>query len=145
MTGIYGPVVHYVKSTVGAFMTYRVFAGLLSAIAISSALCEASEATGMHKAVKASVHANAKTHRASQNASHARHYRSAALIPPPPAYMPCVLPELYYRGTASGVTEISSSEEKKENPYSQYVKSPAGEAPEALASRKGVVTWHAHR
>jgi hypothetical protein len=60
--------------------------------------------------------------------------------------MPCILPELYYRGTASGITEISSApEEKKENPYSAYVKSPTGDAPEALASRKGVVTWSARR
>lgn len=126
-------------------MKYRVFAGLLSAMTISSVLCEATLAAPTHKSATQS-RVVSKAHRTAARTGRPRHYRSAALIPPPPAYMPCVLPELYYRGTASGVTEIATTAgEKKENPYAQYVKSAAGDAPEALASRKGVVTWSARR
>lgn len=124
-------------------MTERVIAAVLSALAISLFSFDAQAATG--KANKTSAHTTAckKNVRSRTAVQHrrSRGHRVAGLIPPPPAYMPCILPELYYRNTASGITEVAVAD-KKENPYSQYVKTPGGDAPEAVSSRKGVVTWN---
>jgi len=126
----------------GPIMSNRVVAALMSATAISLFLTTPCLAKS-HKATaarKTTQHAATTTHR---HASHRRYSSShvSGLVPPPPAYMPCVLPELYYHGTGSGITEITS-EEKKENPYAQYVKNTNGDSPEAMSSRKGVVTWN---
>lgn len=64
----------------------------------------------------------------------------AGLVPPPPAYMPTILPELYYRG---GVQQhvSTTAEKKEENPLSQYVQNRSGEEVKAISTRKGVSTW----
>lgn len=74
---------------------------------------------------------------------HARSGRrvAAGFIPPPPAYMPSILPEIaarraYGQDVADGVEEV-----KPENPYAKYIYNRQGEAPTALQTRKGVVTW----
>lgn len=60
-------------------------------------------------------------------------------VPPPPAYMPSILPELSRRGSIQAAdVEL---EKKPENPYKKYVQTPDGAAPEPVQVRKGVVTW----
>jgi hypothetical protein len=130
----------------GTTMTERVIAALLTAAAISLISSEAEAATSKgHK----TVHRTSTNVVRTASVTHRHHSRSsgrhvAGLIPPPPAYMPCILPELYYHSSGSGITEVAVAE-KKENPYSQYVKTPNGDAPLAMSSRKGVVTWHDHK
>jgi hypothetical protein len=135
-------------------MSNRVVAGFLAAVAISLFLSEAeTNAATSSKARKCTAATQKKSsatvsgQKAGARVAHAtnqhgRHARTAGLIPPPPAYMPCILPELYYRNTGSGVTEVATTVVKKENPYKQYVSTPNGDAPEALSTRKGVVTWN---
>jgi hypothetical protein len=128
-------------------MSERVIAAFLSAAAISLFLCEAQADAATTKAHKSAAPARSTKHVRIASAVHrrgsSRGARVSGLIPPPPAYMPCVLPELYYHSTSSGITEIGV--EKKENPYKQYVSTPTGDAPEAMSSRKGVVTWNNRR
>jgi hypothetical protein len=67
----------------------------------------------------------------------ARAYRYGAyFIPPPPAYMPSILPELTNHGA---VQEADS--DKPENPYRKYIYERNGNTPEPAQTRKGVVTW----
>jgi hypothetical protein len=131
----------------GTNMSERVIAAFLSAAAISLFLCEAQAGAHTVKAHKTVAHTHTAKNVRIASSVHRRGSRSgrvAGLIPPPPAYMPCVLPELYYHGTASGVSEYGAAE-KKENPYKAYVSTPNGDAPEAMSSRKGVVTWNNRR
>jgi hypothetical protein len=72
--------------------------------------------------------------------SHKRHHRyyryGAYFIPPPPAYMPSILPEL------SG-GEVAAVK-KPENPYRKYIYSRQGyEIPQPAQRRKGVTVWTA--
>lgn len=64
----------------------------------------------------------------------------AGLVPPPPAYMPTILPELYYRGGVQQAT-TTAVEKKEENPLTQYVQNRSGEEVKAISTRKGVSTW----
>lgn len=64
-------------------------------------------------------------------------------VPPPPAYMPSILPELYYKHDADEA-EIDEAEEKpvkKVNPYAKYFYSSSNEVPKAVQARSGVSTW----
>ena len=86
------------------------------------------------------VHAALRTTKKQSKRSSASHYRyKTYFVPPPPAYMPSILPELNRRG---GVQAADVELEKKpENPYKKYVQTPDGAAPEPVQVRKGVVTW----
>ncbi|MBX9687471.1 MAG: hypothetical protein K2X27_12260 [Candidatus Obscuribacterales bacterium] len=81
-----------------------------------------------------------------------RYGHSAKLIPPPPAYMPSILPEIYYR--QSMVEDDEDLEEevavggvaaKPKNPYSKYFYSRDNVVPKAVQARSGVTTWTATR
>ncbi len=69
----------------------------------------------------------------------ARHYRYGAyFVPPPPANMPSILPELAVRGASGESIEVK----KPVNPYKKYIYSRDGyEAPAPVEVRKGVTTW----
>lgn len=65
------------------------------------------------------------------------------LVPPPPAYMPSILPELAVKH--NGLTQVADArivEKKPENPYKKYINTPFGETPMPVQSRKGVSTWN---
>ena len=67
-----------------------------------------------------------------------------ALVPPPPAYMPSILPELYMRNTnivAEAATEDDSENSPPVNPYAKYVYNRHEEAPKPVQSRNGVSVW----
>lgn len=69
------------------------------------------------------------------------HRMRAAFLPPPPAYMPSILPESYYR---YGVTEAATGaapQQKIENPLAKYVYNRSGEEIKAINTRKGVSNW----
>ena len=72
-----------------------------------------------------------------------RYHYKTYFVPPPPAYMPSILPELAQRGYTqqSGDAQLVK---KPENPYKKYVHTPDGDAPEPVQVRKGVVTWTPH-
>jgi hypothetical protein len=94
---------------------------------------------------QSTVGARTKKNQAARRHSTRRHTR-AWLIPPPPAYMPSILPELYSRQATRAVqeeTEVAEDGELRapENPYKKYIHTPAGDAPQPVQSRKGVTTW----
>lgn len=72
-------------------------------------------------------------------------YRSARLVPPPPAYMPSILPELYYRQhtkqQAPAVADAALGEEAPEEPMKKYFYSATDEDVKPLQQRSGVSTW----
>ncbi len=75
-----------------------------------------------------------------------RVYRSARLVPPPPAYMPSILPELYYRQhhtqqQAPAVADAALGEEAPEEPMKKYFYSATDEDVKPLQQRSGVSTW----
>jgi hypothetical protein len=81
-----------------------------------------------------------------------QHRISARLVPPPPAYMPSILPEMYYRSrTVAAVEEDSDEAEegtpaiaaKPKNPYVKYFYSREGVIPKGTQVRSGVTTWSA--
>lgn len=70
------------------------------------------------------------------------------LVPPPPAYMPSILPELYYQSNvAEGEEEeeevpvVASTPAKPKNPYAKYFYSADHVVPKAVQARSGVTTW----
>lgn len=99
---------------------------------------EAATTTQSHKAQAVKRHAQGHSHRLAS-----RHRGSGWLIPPPPAYMPSMLPEMYARGASVGPQSASAEDEevKPENPYKKYIHNANGAAPEAVQSRKGVTIW----
>lgn len=75
-----------------------------------------------------------------------RVYRSARLVPPPPAYMPSILPELYYRQhhqqvEAPAVADAALTEETAEPPLKKYFYSATDEDVTPVQQRSGVSTW----
>lgn len=72
--------------------------------------------------------------------------RGAYFVPPPPAYMPSVLPELYAHRNVERVEDSEEEEvavvaEKPKNPYVKYFYSRDEHAPKPVQSRNGVSTW----
>ena len=58
-----------------------------------------------------------------------RSYGHSAFVPPPPAFMPSILPELTARRMRGDTTDDAGSDDdepKPENPYKKYVHSPEG-------------------
>jgi hypothetical protein len=86
------------------------------------------------------VHTALRTTKKHLKKSSGSQYRyKTYFVPPPPAYMPSILPELNRRGVVQAAdVEL---EKKPENPYKKYVQTPDGAAPEPVQVRKGVVTW----
>ncbi len=86
--------------------------------------------------------------RVTRKKSNLRHIANR-LVPPPPVYMPSILPELYYHGhSANAQTEDDKTDEvaeKPQNPYSRYFYSSEGDVPKATQARSGVNTWSAVR
>lgn len=77
-------------------------------------------------------------------ASHIAH----RLVPPPPAYMPSILPELYYKGDIEEEEEVDGEPStntaaviKPKNPYAKYFYSADHSVPKAVQARSGVSTW----
>lgn len=121
-------------------MRSRFIAGLLTA-AISMLSLAAADADAATNSIKRTS-ASSKRKVCGQRIAYARRRsgRGAYMVPPPPPYIPGVLPEAYMKyGSGSGITEIAVA--KKENPYKKYVQTPNGDAPEPLQQRKGVSTW----
>ena len=75
--------------------------------------------------------------------------RGAYFIPPPPAYMPSILPELYAQHTVVEAEEeelepIAVAEAAKpKNPYVKYFYTRDSSAPKPVQNRSGVSTWTA--
>ncbi len=72
--------------------------------------------------------------------------RGAYFVPPPPAYMPSVLPELYARQPIQIDAEeeeeiVAAVAAKPKNPYVQYFYTRNESAPKPVQSRNGVSTW----
>jgi len=112
---------------------------------------EVSAATPAKSSVKqgsAAKSAKAKSHSGRKRFGN-RHI-SSRLIPPPPAYMPSILPELYYHGRSRTVVQTEDIDgdeiaEKPKNPYAKYFYSREGDVPKATQARSGVTNWGAVR
>lgn len=85
----------------------------------------------------ASPSAEAANKRRSTIAARGHH---TGFVPPPPAYMPSILPELYMRGGSTQTIEVAEAK-KVDNPYNKYVQVRVGDEVKATSSRKGVSTW----
>ena len=92
----------------------------------------AGQSTKKHKQAR---HAAGKRSRARRIASR--------LVPPPPAYMPSILPELYFQrnNTATQTEDVEKIAAKPVNPYARYFYSRQGDVPKATDARSGVATW----
>ncbi|MGH7191912.1 MAG: hypothetical protein ACREJM_00080 [Candidatus Saccharimonadales bacterium] len=63
-------------------------------------------------------------------------------VPPPPAVMPSILPELTARQMRGDDSVADDAvQPKPENPYKKYIHTPDGDAPAPIQTRKGVVIW----
>jgi hypothetical protein len=92
------------------------------------------------KVATAKPAAHKTAHRATRTAT--KYHYKTYFVPPPPAVMPSILPELTARRMQGYDDAIADEAEKKaENPYNKYIRTPDGEAPAPLATRKGVVIW----
>ena len=67
--------------------------------------------------------------------------RSGLFVPPPPAYMPSILPELYGKGYVESAS--ASTEPKPDTPYSKYIytRNP-NDAPTIVQPSKYVTVWN---
>jgi hypothetical protein len=92
----------------GTLMRIHLIAGL---VGLSLCVAGFSTAEAATKCTKAKAKTVAKHSHKGHKVAHVRHRRGGAyLIPPPPASMPCILPELYYakqHHPATGITEIA--------------------------------------
>lgn len=89
--------------------------------------------------------AKSKT-KSSHAADRRKRHMSSRLVPPPPAYMPSILPELYYRGPLAEEEEEEAADSevapaKPKNPYAKYFYSRDAAPPKAVKARSGVTTW----
>lgn len=124
---------------------------LLSCLVVASGSAAWSASTANPHAAKptsavchaGSTASSTKSKKYSKKATLSHKRRSAWLIPPPPAYMPSILPELMVRHAAQPAREdVANEEDKKpENPYKKYIYTPSGSVPEPVQTRKGVATW----
>ncbi|HEY9793224.1 MAG TPA: hypothetical protein V6D22_22680 [Candidatus Obscuribacterales bacterium] len=71
-----------------------------------------------------------------------RYHYKTMFVPPPPAVMPSILPELTARHMQGDDSVADDPEQQKpENPYKKYIHTPEGNAPAPIQTRKGVVIW----
>jgi hypothetical protein len=69
-----------------------------------------------------------------------RHAPGTYLVPPPPAYMPAILPEL--KGVDPNGNPVAMEPPKPKNPYKKYVFTAEGhDDPLPTTQRKGVSYW----
>lgn len=115
----------------------RLIALALAAVVISVLGAPASQASG--KSATATSKSHAKSHVRTHH--YRRTGRGAYFVPPPPPYMPSIIPEL--RGTAiSEIEGLDAEEAPPENPYQKYFFSADGsDAPKPVEHRSGVSTW----
>jgi hypothetical protein len=121
---------------------------VLSSFAFAPEVSAATPAKAPLKQSIAAKSSKAKSHSSKRHFGN-RHI-SSRLIPPPPAYMPSILPELYYRGRSTTVVQTDDIDgdeiaEKPKNPYSKYIYSREGDVPKATQARSGVTNWGAIR
>lgn len=120
---------------------------ILAALCASNSAGAASTAPVLPTVPAAQPHH--KVHKTTQRHLHksSSHRYGAAFVPPPPASMPAILPEIVARRMHAQDTDTDAGDtddQKPENPYSQYIHTPDGDAPTPIDSRKGVVIWN-HR
>lgn len=81
----------------------------------------------------------------SHQAKKRHHYRhTLGFVPPPPAYVPSILPELYLHTETAAADDDDTAAavvEKPVNPYAKYFYTRSGETPKATTARSGVTTW----
>ena len=121
-------------------VTFATFCPLVSDAAVVHHAAASSPKPTVKQAIKPVTHKAVK-----RSSSHYRY--KTYFVPPPPAYMPSVLPELHRGVPSSQVADDDASDDavRAENPYKKYVRTPGGDAPEPVQERKGVVTWSARR
>jgi hypothetical protein len=140
------------NSLLRVFVLSSLAASNLSVDALSqSAQKPLSGVAGSVKAAVGNAAANHTTMSHKVSKHHARHsvanhnggrsYGRSALVPPPPAFMPAILPELTARHMRGDDDAANDDADKPENPYKKYVHTPEGNAPAPLQTRKGVVIW----
>lgn len=91
-------------------------------------------------AAKAAAPAAKKARRGHKASGSSRYHYKTYFVPPPPAYMPSMVPGLM-RHTADDQTLAEGEEKKPENPYKKYIYTPEGSVPAPIQTRKGVVFW----
>jgi hypothetical protein len=122
-----------------------ILAGILGACLVSGSsaiagTASAGTAPSATKIATAKPAAHKAAHRGVRTAT--KYHYKTYFVPPPPAIMPSILPELTARRMQGYDDAIADEAEKKaENPYNKYIRTPDGEAPAPLATRKGVVIW----
>lgn len=127
-------------------MSTRIF---ILALALSIGFIAEAEAaqTTAHKAQ--TIKSKQANRTAPARVAHAkrRSGRGAYFVPPPPAYMPSVLTELYVQRNATPQEEEELEEAavaaKPKNPYSKYFYTADASAPKPVQARSGVSTWTA--
>ncbi len=123
-------------------MSSRFLPILISSLALVLPL-SASAATKSGASKTQAAKSKSKT---SHAADRRTRHMSSRLVPPPPAYMPSILPELYYRGPLAEEEEEEAADSeaapaKPKNPYSKYFYSRDNAVPKAVKARSGVTTW----
>ena len=114
-----------------------ILAAILGACLVSGA---SAANAGTSKTATAKPAAHKAAHHGARVAS--KYHYKTYFVPPPPAVMPSILPELTARRMQGLDDAVAEGEEKKpENPYNKYIHTPEGDAPAPLATRKGVVIW----
>lgn len=116
---------------------------VLSGSASAATKSGANKSAASAKSAKSGVRAKSHSHSGRRPT-----YRVASrLVPPPPAYMPSILPELYYRGNVEEeeeeeeVAAVDGKPAKPKNPYAKYFYSRDNVVPKAAKTRSGVTTW----
>ncbi|MBX9568179.1 MAG: hypothetical protein K2X77_04750 [Candidatus Obscuribacterales bacterium] len=122
---------------------------LALALAFATPNSEAATTANSVAAHKAATTANTKSTKNTVKATKKRRVasgRGAYFVPPPPAYMPSVLPELYARQPLQIDEEeeeevVAALAPKPKNPYVKYFYTRDEHAPKPVQSRNGVSTW----
>lgn len=130
-------------------MSWRYFSILvvLSSVGLADAAIAAPAHTNKAAQATKSKATTAKTRTAAAKRKIARHI-AHRLVPPPPAYMPSILPELYYQRNVAQDEDYGDEDvvaEKPKNPYAKYFYSRDNEVPKAVQARSGVTNWAAPR
>jgi hypothetical protein len=80
---------------------------------------------------------------AARRTAHRGRRHSAMLVPPPPAYMPSILPELAVRDSITNGDDPVPEVKKPVNPYKKYIFTrDENDMPTPATVRKGVTTWN---
>ena len=123
-------------------MSSRFLPILISSLALVLPLSASAATKSGASSAKAAKSKSKSSHAANRRTRH----MSSRLVPPPPAYMPSILPELYYRGPLAEEEEEEAADSetapaKPKNPYAKYFYSRDNAVPKAVKARSGVTTW----